>query len=122
MSLTILIIDDEPHLPYQLARFLKKQSYEVYTAPDGETGLLELQKNSIDLVLLDVRLPQMSGLDVLGWLRRGLFGGLDGFGLGRDRQILRRGGCLGLHLLLDGRGAGLLGGEDAGVQGALFWR
>jgi DNA-binding NtrC family response regulator len=70
MSLTILIIDDEPHLPHQLARFLKKQSYEVYTSPDGETGLLELQKNSIDLVLLDVRLPQMSGLDVLGEIRK----------------------------------------------------
>lgn len=70
MSLTILIIDDEPHLPHQLARFLKKQGYEVYTAPDGETGLLELQKNSIDLVLLDVRLPQLSGLDVLGEIRK----------------------------------------------------
>jgi len=71
MSLTILIIDDEPHLPHQLARFLKKQGYEVYTAPDGETGLLELQQNTIDLVLLDVRLPQMSGLDVLGEIRKG---------------------------------------------------
>jgi DNA-binding NtrC family response regulator len=70
MSLTILIIDDEPHLPYQLARFLNKHGYEVYTAPDGETGLLELQKNSIDLVLLDVRLPHMSGLDVLGEIRK----------------------------------------------------
>lgn len=70
MSLTILIIDDEPHLPHQLARFLKKQAYEVYTAPDGETGLLELQKNTIDLVLLDVRLPHMSGLDVLGEIRK----------------------------------------------------
>ncbi len=70
MSLTILIIDDEPHLPHQLARFLNKHGYEVYTAPDGETGLLELQKNSIDLVLLDVRLPHMSGLDVLGEIRK----------------------------------------------------
>ena len=70
MSLTILIIDDEPHLPHQLARFLKKHGYEVYTAPDGETGLLELQKSSIDLVLLDVRLPHMSGLDVLGEIRK----------------------------------------------------
>ena len=70
MSLTILIIDDEPHLPHQLARFLKKQGFEVYTAPDGETGLLELQKNSIDMVLLDVRLPHMSGLEVLGEIRK----------------------------------------------------
>ncbi|MGH2482194.1 MAG: sigma-54-dependent transcriptional regulator, partial [Ktedonobacteraceae bacterium] len=70
MSFTILIVDDEPHLPHQFARFLKKHAYEVYTAPDGETGLLELQKSSIDLVLLDVRLPKMSGLDVLSEIRK----------------------------------------------------
>src|SRR5579872_6397338 len=70
VSLTILIVDDEPHLPHQLARFLKKHGYEVYTAPDGETGLLELQKNSVDMVLLDVRLPKMSGLEVLAEIRK----------------------------------------------------
>jgi DNA-binding NtrC family response regulator len=70
VSLTILIIDDEPHLPHQFARFLKKHGYEVYTAPDGEAGLLELQRNNIDLVLLDVRLPKMSGLEVLTEIRK----------------------------------------------------
>jgi two-component system, NtrC family, response regulator AtoC len=69
MSLTILIIDDEPHLPHQFARYLRKQGYEVYTASNGEAGLEELQKNSIDLVLLDVRLPGMGGLDVLKRIR-----------------------------------------------------
>jgi two-component system, NtrC family, response regulator AtoC len=70
MSLTILIIDDEPHLPYQLARFLRKHSYEVLVVPDGETGLRELQNNVIDLILLDLRLPRVGGLEVLSSIRK----------------------------------------------------
>jgi two-component system, NtrC family, response regulator AtoC len=69
VSLSILIIDDEPHLPYQLARYLKKHGYEVSTVADGEAGLQELGNNSIDLVLLDLRLPKMSGLEVLKQIR-----------------------------------------------------
>ena len=69
MSLRILIIDDEPHLPHQFARYLKKHGYDVETVADGEAGLQVLQKDSIDLVLLDLRLPKMSGLQVLEQLR-----------------------------------------------------
>jgi two-component system, NtrC family, response regulator AtoC len=70
MSLSILIIDDEPHLPHQFARFLKKHGYEVATVADGEAGLQVLQKDSIDLVLLDLRLPKLSGLEVLERIRQ----------------------------------------------------
>src|SRR5258708_20807361 len=69
MSMSILIIDDEPHLPHQLARFLKKHNYDVSAVADGEAGLQELQKNNIDLVLLDLRLPKMGGLEVLQQIR-----------------------------------------------------
>src|SRR6266487_3946615 len=70
MSLMILIIDDEPHLPHQLARFLKKHSYEVFIAPDGDAGLRTLQSNTIDLVLLDLRLPRLGGLEVLSCIQK----------------------------------------------------
>jgi len=69
VSLSILIIDDEPHLPHQFARYLRKYGYEVAAVADGEAGLQVLQKDSIDLVLLDLRLPKMSGLEVLERIR-----------------------------------------------------
>src|SRR5690242_7107525 len=70
VSLTILIVDDEPHLPHQLARYLEKHGYEVFTAADGASGLREMQRLSVDLLLLDVRLPKMSGLEVLAEIRK----------------------------------------------------
>jgi DNA-binding NtrC family response regulator len=67
--LRILIIDDEPYLPHQFARYLKKHGYEVVTAKDGESGLQEIHRDSFDLILLDLRLPGMNGLDVLQQIR-----------------------------------------------------
>lgn len=69
MGLTILIVDDEPNLPYQLARFLRRHGYEVLTAADGQAGAHALQKHTVDLLLLDVRLPGMSGLQLLKEIR-----------------------------------------------------
>ncbi|GCE17157.1 sigma-54-dependent transcriptional regulator [Dictyobacter kobayashii] len=70
MSLAILIIDDEPYLPHQFARFFKRHGYEVFTESDGEAGLAALQRQTIDLVLLDLRLPRLSGLEVLSQIRK----------------------------------------------------
>ena len=62
---TILYIDDEPALRELIQEVLTKGGYKVAVAEDGEIGLIELEKNYYDLVLLDIIMPKMSGIDVL---------------------------------------------------------
>lgn len=62
---SILIIEDELLLARQLARSLEAGGHEVRTAADGAGGLEALRSDPPDLVLLDLRLPDRSGLDVL---------------------------------------------------------
>jgi len=60
----ILIIDDEEHLRDLLADLLASDGYEVKTAPDGREGLASFQEGIYDLVITDLGLPEMSGLEV----------------------------------------------------------
>jgi len=67
----ILIVDDEPDLLNQLRETLKQQRYDVDTAADGEAALDKLFDNPYDLVLLDIMLPKIDGLEVLKGIRDG---------------------------------------------------
>jgi two-component system, NtrC family, nitrogen regulation response regulator NtrX len=61
----ILVIDDEQGIREVLAGILEDEGYEVFTSEDGIEGLTLLKTEPIDLVLLDVWLPNMGGIDVL---------------------------------------------------------
>ena len=61
----ILIIDDEDVILESLETLLELEQYEVSTASDGAAGIAALDSKSFDLVLLDLMLPDRSGLDVL---------------------------------------------------------
>lgn len=65
---SILIIDDDHLIRKTLSAHLSK-SYEVSLAEDGEGGLQQYDENMPDLVVLDIRLPDMSGLEVLNKIR-----------------------------------------------------
>jgi two-component system, NtrC family, response regulator AtoC len=67
---TILIIDDEPSLVSSLTFALEEEGYKVFGAATGEAGLQAAIDLQPDLVLLDLRLPDQSGLDVLAALQR----------------------------------------------------
>ena len=61
----ILIVDDHPHIVRLLQRELEAEGHEVSSAATGEAALEQLRQQMPDIVLLDVMLPGMSGLDVL---------------------------------------------------------
>jgi len=61
----ILIIDDEASLRQTMARILQRAGYEVTTAENGQTGLALINEQPFDLVYLDIRMPDISGLDLL---------------------------------------------------------
>jgi DNA-binding response OmpR family regulator len=66
----ILIVDDEQTLLDQLRKGLEEQRYMVETALDGEQALDKLFETPVDLVILDIMLPGVDGLEVLRALRR----------------------------------------------------
>jgi len=61
----ILVVDDEHLIRWSLEQSLLKQGYDVHTAASGEEALKQLQEDTPDLMLLDVQLPGMDGLEVL---------------------------------------------------------
>ncbi|MEW6404698.1 MAG: response regulator transcription factor [Chloroflexota bacterium] len=66
----ILVVDDEPSIMNLVTAYLKPEGYEVYTATDGPSGLKAARTFKPDLIVLDVMLPGMDGLEVLSRLRR----------------------------------------------------
>jgi two-component system, OmpR family, alkaline phosphatase synthesis response regulator PhoP len=70
MAKSILVIDDEPQIVEICRDYLKAAGFEVLTAPDGSAGLAMVRRNHPDLVVLDLMLPGMDGLDVCRTLRR----------------------------------------------------
>lgn len=67
---TILIIEDEPELVKVLRSYLENAGFTVFTASRGDTGLSTWEHKRPDLVLLDLNLPGMDGLDVMREIRR----------------------------------------------------
>ena len=67
---TILVIDDEPGIRTVLTDILEDEKYTVITAGDGFEGLSILKESSVDLVILDIWLPNMGGIDVLKEIKK----------------------------------------------------
>jgi two-component system alkaline phosphatase synthesis response regulator PhoP len=66
----ILVVDDEPGIVNVISAYLKPEGFEVFTASDGNQALKALHAFKPDLVILDVMLPGLDGLEVLTRIRR----------------------------------------------------
>jgi len=64
-KLTVLVLDDEKRFTEELTEFLENSGFLTYEANSGAQGLSLLKKQPIDLLILDVRLPGVNGLDIL---------------------------------------------------------
>jgi two-component system alkaline phosphatase synthesis response regulator PhoP len=66
----ILVIDDEPSILNLVVSYLRAENYEIYTADNGPSGLKAARSFQPDLILLDIMLPGMDGIELLTRLRR----------------------------------------------------
>lgn len=66
----ILVVEDEPELLEKLVNVLHSEQYTTETASDGDEALSKIWNDSHDLILLDIMLPRLSGLDVLREIRK----------------------------------------------------
>jgi len=66
---TILLVDDEPDILEFLSYNLKKDDYQVYTANNGEQGIEIAKKINPDLIILDVMMPKMDGIETCEKMR-----------------------------------------------------
>ena len=66
---SILVVDDEEIVRESLASWLEEEGYQVDTAPDGPTALTELAQHAYAVLLIDLKMPGMDGLEVLGQAR-----------------------------------------------------
>jgi DNA-binding response OmpR family regulator len=69
MRKKILVIEDEKDIQELLRLYFKREGYDVQIAKDGETGLRKTSQERFDLVLLDLMLPQLDGLEICRILR-----------------------------------------------------
>jgi two-component system response regulator HydG len=66
---SVLVIDDESGILDTLRILLKKEGFEVFTAQGGKAGLDQIRSGAYDIVLSDVRMPQVTGIDILNAAR-----------------------------------------------------
>lgn len=66
----LLVVEDEPRLRKAVAEYFSKREFEVDQASNGKEGILFLQGNSYDIILLDIMMPEIDGMEVCRCIRQ----------------------------------------------------
>jgi two-component system alkaline phosphatase synthesis response regulator PhoP len=69
-KIKVLVIDDEESIIKLVTSYLRPEGYEIYTAEDGQSGLQAFRAFNPDLIVLDIMLPGMDGIELLNRIRR----------------------------------------------------
>jgi two-component system response regulator ChvI len=69
MSEKIILVDDDSNILASVSVALQAEGWDVETYPDGEKGLMALQRNSPDIAVLDIKMPRLDGMELLKKLR-----------------------------------------------------
>ena len=69
VSMTVLVIDDDAHIRSSIGKFLIARGHTVIEAADGEKGVEVVESQAVDIVITDVKMPKMDGLEVLRRVR-----------------------------------------------------
>ncbi len=69
MAKRVLVVDDEPNIVLSLRFLMEREGFEVEVAPTGEAALQALGRRPVDLVLLDVMMPELDGFEVCERIR-----------------------------------------------------
>jgi DNA-binding response OmpR family regulator len=69
-NFSILVVDDVEEIALLVSRVLKRAGYQVVTANDARTALKLMEKQAIDLVVLDINMPMIDGINTLKMMRR----------------------------------------------------
>ena len=95
----ILLVEDNEMNRDMLTRRLQRKGYSVVTAQDGEQGCLLAHSELPDLILMDIQLPEVSGLQVTQWIKRDddlrmiPIIAVTAFAMKGDEEKIRDGGC-----------------------------
>lgn len=69
-NISVLLVDDEEEFLASMVRVLTRRGFSVVTATGGEEALNAVREHAVDVAVLDVKMPGLNGIDVLGRMKR----------------------------------------------------